>query len=138
MFGKQKDEQQDGEQKDKVRLAWYEKSLVPSLNEKVLEQKQASAEIKDAQKDLAERDKALYARTAQYKAQWLKNGIIQFKNERMAILKRQIGAQVEFIIAFDDLTGEGYQLKAIDEGRSVDGGIGAGGTTSYYYFQKGL
>jgi len=31
----------------------------------------------------------------QYKAQWDKNGIIQFKNERMAILQRMWGQQVQ-------------------------------------------
>jgi len=56
----------------------------------------------------------LLARTPEYKKKWNKNGIIQFKNERIAILHRAYGAQVEFIIAFDDLTAEGYELKEID------------------------
>lgn len=101
------------------------------------EYKENQKEIEQAGKEeTSQRDKELYARTDEYKPHWAKNGIIQYKNERIAILKRQVGAQVQFIIALDDLTKEGYELKAIDEGRSVDGGIGAGGTTSYYYFQK--
>lgn len=83
-------------------------------------------------------DDILRTRTDGYKPQWNKNGIIQFKNERIAILKRQWGSQVEFIIAFDDVTKEGYELKAIDEGKGQEGGIGgSGGISSYYYFQKG-
>lgn len=80
--------------------------------------------------------RGLLARTPEYKRKWNKNGIIQFKNERIAILNRTVGAQVEFIIAFDDLTAEGYELKAIDEGKSGNSeGLG-GGINSYYYFQK--
>ncbi|WP_415283928.1 hypothetical protein [Candidatus Nitrososphaera sp. FF02] len=91
----------------------------------------------DAKEDRKERDALLRLRTEQYKLLWEKNGIIQFKNERIAILKRQWGAQVEFIIAFDDLTNDGYELKAIDEGKTQEGGLGqSGGVSSYYYFQK--
>jgi hypothetical protein len=78
----------------------------------------------------------LLVRTPEYKKKWDKNGIIQFKNERIAILQRKYGAQVEFIIAFDDLTAEGYELKGIDEGKTADGQGLAGGVNSYYYFQK--
>jgi hypothetical protein len=94
-------------------------------------------EKEDAKEDRKERDALLRIRTEQYKLLWEKNGIIQFKNERIAILKRQWGAQVEFIIAFDDLTKEGYELKAIDEGKTQEGGLGqSGGVSSYYYFQR--
>ena len=85
---------------------------------------------------LEERKKQLYARTEQYKPMWDKGGIIQFKNDKVAILHRSIGAQVEFIIAFDDLTREGYELKAIDGGKEAAGGNFGGGLSSYYYFQK--
>lgn len=97
-----------------------------------------SKEVKEEAKgDRKERDALLRLRTEQYKLLWEKNGIIQFKNERIAILKRAWGAQVEFIIAFDDLTQEGYELKAIDEGKTQEGGFGqSGGVSSYYYFQR--
>jgi hypothetical protein len=94
-------------------------------------------EKEEAKDDRKERDAMLRLRTEQYKLLWQKNGIIQFKNERIAILKRAWGAQVEFIIAFDDVTNEGYELKAIDEGKTQEGGFGqSGGVSSYYYFQK--
>ncbi len=75
-------------------------------------------------------------RVDNYKIQWDKDGVIQFKNDRIAILKRGFGAQVEFIIAFDDLTKEGYHLMAIDEGKEAGAGNITGGVNSYYYFQK--
>jgi hypothetical protein len=78
----------------------------------------------------------LKQRSPEYKKHWDKHGIIQFKNERIAILHRGRGAQVEFIVAFDDVTKEGYRLMAIDEGQEANvGGITAG-VSSYYYFQK--
>ena len=45
---------------------------------------------------------------------------------------------VEFIIAFDDLTREGYRLKGIDEGKSDGDSSGGftGGVNSYYYFEN--
>lgn len=58
------------------------------------------------------------------------------KNDQIAILKRSWGAQVEFIIAMDDLTTQGYELKAVDEGKSADAQGLTGGLSSYYYFQK--
>lgn len=74
----------------------------------------------------------------QFKSQWDKNGVIQFKNEHIAILQRTWGAQVQFIIAYDQLTKEGYRLMAIDEGKSggqASGGF-TGGVNAYFYFQK--
>lgn len=74
----------------------------------------------------------------QFKAQWNKNGVIQFKNQHIAILQRSFGSQVQFIIAYDQLTREGYRLMAIDEGKSGGQSSGGftGGVNSYYYFQK--
>ncbi len=37
--------------------------------------------------------------------------------EHVANLQRKYGSQVKFIIAFEDLTKEGYGLMAIDEGK---------------------
>lgn len=72
----------------------------------------------------------------EFKSQWNKNGVIQFKNERVAILQRKWTEQVQFLMAFDDLTKEGYRLMAIDEGKETSGGNIAGGVNSYYYFQN--
>jgi hypothetical protein len=93
-------------------------------------------EMKKAKMQSKKEIQDLYLRTPEYKKKWNKYGIIQFKNERIAILQRAYGAQVEFIIAFDDLTSEGYELKAIDEGKEGDTGVISGGINSYYYFQK--
>ena len=69
---------------------------------------------------------------------WDKNGVIQYKTEYIAILQRSWGSQVEFIIAFDDLTREGYRLMAVDEGKSGGQSSGGftGGVNAYFYFQK--
>lgn len=74
----------------------------------------------------------------QYKAQWDKSGIVQFKSEHVAILQRMWGSQVQFIVAYDQLTKEGYRLMAIDEGKTggqASGGF-TGGVNAYFYFQK--
>ena len=82
-------------------------------------------------------DYKLKTRIADYKKDWNKRGIIQFKNDRIAILQRVWGSQVEFIIAYDDLTREGYRCIAHDEGKEGGSGLGAtGGINSYFYFQK--
>ncbi|MGC1133866.1 MAG: hypothetical protein WA941_13655 [Nitrososphaeraceae archaeon] len=89
---------------------------------------QAEQYKKEALQELNERAKS-------YKPRWDKNGIIQFKSEYICILQRKWGVQVEFIVAFEDLTREGYRLMAIDEGKTA-GDSYSGGTNSYYYFQK--
>lgn len=63
----------------------------------------------------------------QYKSQWDKNGVIQFKNERIAILQRMWGQQVQFIVAYDQLTKEGYRLMIMDEGKEASTSGFAGG-----------
>jgi hypothetical protein len=78
----------------------------------------------------------LQSRIDEYKPFWDKGGVIQFKNERIAILRRTWGLQVEFIIAFDDLTKEGYRLVVHDEGKEAKDTILSGGVDSYFYFQK--
>ena len=93
-------------------------------------------EIKEAKIEQSEHTKQLLARTPDYKKQWDKNGVIQFKNERIAILQRRYGAEVEFIIAFDYLTTQSYELKAIDEDKTGDAHGLLGGVNSYFYFQK--
>ena len=78
----------------------------------------------------------LQERISQYKPSWDKNGVIQYKTEHIAILQRAWGQQVEFIIAYDDLTKEGYRCIAHDEGKEGGGGGLTGGVNSYFYFQK--
>jgi hypothetical protein len=94
--------------------------------------------VQNSELDKIERYRDLVQRVAEYKPAWDKNGVIQYKTEYIAILQRMWGSQVEFIIAFDDLTKEGYRLIAIDEGKT--GGdssdVFTGGVNSYFYFQK--
>ncbi len=99
-------------------------------------EKSNKPEIKEAENELSIITRKLLARTLEYKKQWDKNGIIQFKNERIAILQRRYGAQVEFIIAFDYFTTQCYELKAIDEDKTGDTHGLLGGVNSYFYFQK--
>lgn len=70
---------------------------------------------------------------------WDKNGVIQTVTDNIVILCQMIGMQKQFVAAFDHFTKLGYELKAIDEGKTVslDGLPNiAGGTSSYYYLQK--
>lgn len=80
-----------------------------------------------------ERYQDLRGRIERYKPMWDKDGVIQFKSDYVAILQRKFGMQVEFIIAFEDLTKEGYELKAVDEGKESSF---SSGVNSFYYFQK--
>ena len=79
--------------------------------------------------DLSERAKSC-------KSRWDKNGVIQFKSEYICILQRKWRSQVEFIVAFEDLTRDGYRLMAIDSAGKSSDDIVPAGTESYYYFQK--
>lgn len=101
-----------------------------------IQKKMAKGDDAGVERWEAERD--LQNRTKDYKPKWNKDGTIQYKDENCAILKRSIGSQVQFIIAYSDLTKEGYRLMAIDEGKTAGGGSIdiSGGVSSYYYFQK--
>ena len=99
---------------------------------KAREQEQKNSESRK----IMETTRQLGIKGKEYKTKWNKNGIIQFKNERIAILKRMFRSQVEFIVAFDELTEEGYRLMAHDEGTEVAAGGFSGGANSYFYFQR--
>jgi hypothetical protein len=83
--------------------------------------------IENSKQDKKERYGNLRSRIDIYKPAWDKHGVIQYKSEHIAILQRRTGMQVEFIIAFDDLTKEGYRLMALDERES---------SGEYFYFQN--
>lgn len=70
------------------------------------------------------------------KREWDKNGTVQYKDDYIAILQRMWGAQVQFIIAYSQLTKEGYRLMAIDEGMQGSVSNIAGGVNAYFYFQR--
>ncbi len=104
------------------------------IENQVKEEKNQVKEEKNA--ELTARYNEINSRSEEYKQHWDKSGVIQFKNERIAILQRRFGQQVQFIVAYDDLTKEGYRLMAIDEGKEASGGSLAGGVNAYFYFQK--
>ena len=62
-----------------------------------------------------------------YKLSWNKGGIIEFKNERMAIVNKTAGKTVQYIIAMDMLIGEGYKLEGVIPG------MGNAGTTQVIF-----
>ena len=62
------------------------------------------------------------------------NETILFRNERIAILQAVMGLLPEFIIAFDDLTKNGYRLMLKDKDK--DHGGTYTGNVARYYFQK--
>jgi hypothetical protein len=72
----------------------------------------------------------------QTKAQWKKNGIVQYKDDAIAILERRWGSQVQFIVACSQVTKEGYRLMSIDEGKEGSSGGFSGGVNAYFYFQR--
>ena len=82
------------------------------------------------------KQKEFLARVPDYERKWKKGGVIEYKDDHCAILNRPWGAQVQFIIAFSDLTKEGYRLMAQDEGKTASAGPFSGGISSTYYFQK--
>jgi len=63
-----------------------------------------------------------------------KYGTIRYKDEYCAIVKKI--DDLSFIMAFSDLTREGYRLMAQDEGGQFHLGIASVGAGSYYFFQK--
>ena len=72
----------------------------------------------------------------EFKGKWNKNGVIEYKDEYCAILQRLPGARVQFLMAYSDLTREGYRLMAEDEGGSINAAFVKMGVNAYFYFQK--
>ncbi len=96
----------------------------------------ASEDDPEAKERLKQMEQNLQERVPQYKPNWNKGGVIQYKDENCAVLHRSLGKQVEFLIAFSDLSKEGYILVATDDVKSGGGGSFSGGVDSYYYFQN--
>ena len=63
-----------------------------------------------------------------YKSEWDKKNVVQFKNERIAVLENKHGREVQFIVAFDQVTKEGYSLMGVST--PEDAGV------THLYFQK--
>ena len=76
------------------------------------------------------------SRHDEFKAKWDKNGVVQYKDDKFAVLKRFVGQQVQFLVACSVLTQEGYRMMVVDEGMTAQAGGISGGASSFYYFQK--
>ena len=63
-----------------------------------------------------------------FKATWDKKNVVRFKNERIAVLENKHGREVQFIVAFDQVTKEGYSLMGVST--PEDAGV------THLYFQK--
>ena len=84
--------------------------LFASKEEK--EQKEFEKMVKEddeTRKKIRQND--LENRIEEYNSMYDKSNVIQFKNERIAILAMWAYHEAEFIIAFDDLVKEGYKLR---------------------------
>jgi hypothetical protein len=93
--------------------------------------------IKEQAKTFAKKTfEDIQSRVPETKAKWDKTGVIEYKDEYVAVLHRMLGMQVEFLIAYSDLTKEGYRLMAQDEGKTASMGGLSGGVDSRYYFQN--
>ena len=134
LFGRNKQQQSETDE-----IAAAEK--VSQQNEPGNTTNPQSQESRDQQQEQSEQSKKqglqdLSERAKSYKPRWDKNGVIQFKSEYICILQRKWRSQVEFIVAFEDLTRDGYRLMAIDSAGKSSDDIVPAGTESYYYFQK--
>jgi hypothetical protein len=88
--------------------------------------------------ELEQRKKTLYATTEQYKEEWDRGGIIQFKNERKAIFHRRIGTKFGFVIACDDVTKDGFEVRVIDGLKLAAGENFEGCISPFCCFQRGV
>jgi len=74
-----------------------------------------------------------------FKATFDEKGTIVYKNERIAILKASTEKFERFLVAFDQVTKEGYRL--MGSGIGLDSvsqwtGLAGGSNTTYLYFQR--
>ena len=80
-------------------------------------------------------EKDLQSRVKQYKPHWNPKEVIEYKDEHCAVLQKTKGERVEFLIAFSDLTKEGYKLMATFMGKG-GGSVMSGIDIAFFYFQK--
>ena len=78
----------------------------------------------------------LNKRSEAAKNKWNKNGVYVWKGDNTACLQKRHNGQVQFFLAFEDLTQEGFILKAQDEGKEGQAGGFSGGMNSFYFFQR--
>ena len=142
-----------------MTLKDYEEEYVKRLEQTKTEAAKAKAKFEKAKKeaeeaaqphnDTQESNKVMTAAQLKalvdteqnlYKFQWDKKNVVQFKNERIAILKNEQNKQVQFIVAFDQILKEGYVLIGTADGQDSTGmaakAMGGGATSHMFYFQK--
>jgi hypothetical protein len=134
LFGRNKQQQSETDEIAEAEKLSQQNELGKTTNPQSQENRNQQQEQSEQSKILVLKD--LSERAKSYKPRWDKNGVIQFKSEYICILQKKWRSQVEFIVAFEDLTREGYRLMAIDSAGKSSDDIVPSGTESYYYFQK--
>ena len=142
-----------------MTLKDYEEEYVKRLEQTKIEAAKAKAKFEKAKKeaeeaaqphnDTQQSNKVMTAAQLKalvdteqnlYKFQWDKKNVVQFKNERIAILKNEQNKQVQFIVAFDQVLKEGYVLigtaDSQDASSNIMKGMGGGSNSVMFYFQK--
>ena len=72
-----------------------------------------------------------------FKATFDEKGTIVYKNERIAILKASTEKFERFLVAFDQVTKEGYRLMGSGVGlEATSSMLGGASAITYLYFQK--
>lgn len=134
LFGRNKQQQPETDEIGAVEKLSQQNELEKTTNLQSHEGRDQQQEQSKQSRSLVLQD--LSERAKSYKSRWDKNSVIQFKSEYICILQRKWRSQVEFIVAFEDLTRDGYRLMAIDSAGKSSDDIVPAGTESYYYFQK--
>ena len=142
-----------------MTLKDYEEEYVKRLEQTKIEAAKAKAKFEKAKKeaeeaaqphnDTQQSNKVMTAAQLKalidtehnlYKFEWDKKNVVQFKNERIAILKNEQNKQVQFIVAFDQILKEGYVLigtaDSQDTSSNIMKGMGGGANSVMFYFQK--
>ena len=134
LFGRNKQQQPETDEIGAVEKLSQQNELEKTTNLQSHEGRDQQQEQSKQSRSLVLQD--LSERAKSYKSMWDKNSVIQFKSEYICILQRKWRSQVEFIVAFEDLTRDGCRLMAIDSAGKSSDDIVPAGTESYYYFQK--
>ena len=125
LFGRNKQQQSETDEIAAAEKLSQQNELEKTTNPQSQASRNQQQEQSDQSQKLALQD--LSERAKSYKPKWDKNGVIQFKSEYICISQRKWRSQVEFIVAFEDLTRDGYRLMAIDSaGESSDDIVPAG------------
>ena len=90
-------------------------------------------ELKD---EVQENKKQFLGQFKNVKKLWKTKKVLQFKSDAIAVLFKKRGYGDEFLIEFEKLTQEGYQLVLLEEVKAIDAGPIDVKIGNCYYFQK--